>query len=438
MEPSRPSTESARLPDELVDRIAGPLGRFLQLEVASGVILLIVTLAALTVANSALANEFLNIWKTPVGFQFGSFEMSHSLKFWINDGLMTIFFFVVGLEVKRELVVGELKDPRAAALPLVAAAGGMVVPAGLYLALEYGQAGERGWGIPMATDIAFVVGCLAILGARVPPGLRILLLSLAITDDIGSILVIALGYSSNLNYAALLVTVLGLAAMVVLGRIGVRSSAVYVLFGVFIWFAVDASGVHPTITGVLVGLLTPARSWVSAEQLQAIVRPFADRLPGAGSPPEDRAALRIVELATRESVSPLERLETALHPWVSFVIMPLFAVANAGVPLRLMDLRESVTVAIIVGLVLGKPIGIGCFSWLAVRWGWAMLPAGVSWSVLTTAGILAGIGFTMALFIADLALDEALLSAAKVGILSASAVCAVLGVLLLFWLLPRS
>lgn len=440
MERTQLSTKLVPLPAEPVDHLSSPLKRFLHVEAASGVFLLLMTLVALILANSSLSNEFLNFWKTPVGFQFASFELIYSLKHWINDALMTIFFFVVGLEVKRELVLGELKELRSAALPLIAAIGGMVVPAGLYLALQAGEPGARGWGIPMATDIAFVVGCLAIFGSRVPMGFRILLLSLAIVDDIGAILVIAIGYTSNLDFSALLLGFLGIGGIVGLAQIGVRSVPIYFLVGGLIWLAFHESGVHATIAGVILGLLTPARSWVSGERLHAIVHRFAAYLQGEelSADKKDVATLRSVELAARESMSPLERLETTLHPWVSFVIMPLFALANAGVPLSTSNLWEPVQIAVIVGLVLGKPLGIWCFSWLAVRTGLAKLPQGVTFSLLAGGGILAGIGFTMAMFIAGLALDEALLNAAKIGILFGSALCAGVGMLLLSWLLPPS
>jgi NhaA family Na+:H+ antiporter len=426
MEPTPPS-DLARLPAEPVDRVTGPLRHFLHIEAASGILLLIVTAIALILANSPLADEFLILWKMPFGFRFGRFEMVHSLRHWIDDGLMTIFFFVVGLEVKRELVVGELRDLRSAALPIVAALGGMVAPAALYLALQYGTPSARGWGIPMATDIAFVVGCMAVLGPRVPAGLRILLLSLAIADDIGAILVIAIGYTSHLNLMALGWGIAGLVAVVVLTRVGVRSHVVYLLVGALVWYAFHESGVHATVAGVILGLLAPAQPWVSKDRLRAIMDAYA----------KQEAAVETVETAARESVSPLERFETMLHPWVSFVIMPVFALANAGVQVDAHDFRDPVALAVMVGLVLGKPIGIVSFSWVAVRCGLARLPAGVSWSVLAAGGVLAGIGFTMALFIAGLALEDEPLNAAKVGVLSASALCAVVGVALLAWLLPR-
>lgn len=433
------SNDLARLPATPVDRIIGPLARFLHVEAASGILLLFVTCIALALANSPFRDSFLGLWKTPVGFTFGAVEVSYSLKHWINDGLMTVFFFVVGLEVKRELVLGELKDLRTASLPIIAAAGGMVIPAALYLAGQLGQPGERGWGIPMATDIAFVVGCLAVLGARVPQGLRIVLLSLAIADDIGAILVIAVGYASRVNLAALLLGALGLGVVRGLALLGVRSVPIYWIVGAVVWSAFHASGVHATVAGVILGLLTPASGWVSTGRLQAIVQQFGAYVQGErwNNGERDPATLRAIEVAARETLSPLERLEIALHPWVSFVIMPLFALANAGVAINVMDFGEPVAVAVMVGLGVGKPVGIVGFSWLAVRLGIARLPVGVNWGVLTAGGVLAGIGFTMALFIASLALDGVLLNAAKVGILSGSALSAVIGSLLLFWLLPK-
>jgi NhaA family Na+:H+ antiporter len=394
---------------------------------------------ALVLANSAYSEAILSFWKTPVGFSIGGFEMEHSLKHWINDGLMAIFFFVVGLEVKRELATGELRELRAAALPLAAAVGGMIVPAAIYLALQWNTPGHRGWGIPMATDIAFVVGCLAVLGERVPHSLRILLLSLAIADDVGAILVIAIGYSANIQLPYLVSGALAIALIGVLQRLGVRSVLVYVLVGIALWFAFHESGVHPTIAGVILGLLTPVRPWVEMNVLSGMIDEFDDFLHGGDVPEENdpQQVLRTVELAARETVSPLERLETTLHPWSSFVILPLFVAANAGVPFEASAARSPSAVAIIAGLVIGKPIGIVAFSWIAIALRLARLPEGLSWSVLAAGSVLAGIGFTMSIFIAGLAFDGELLDAAKVGILTASAISGLAGMLLLYWCLPK-
>lgn len=430
----------AHMPRVPIDRILDPLSHFLHVQAASGVVLLLFTLAALALANSPWSDAFLSFWKTPVGFSIGSYEVSHSLKHWINDGLMVIFFFVVGLEVKRELAVGELHSVRLAALPVAAAIGGMLVPAAIYLTLQWGEPGQRGWAIPMATDIAFVVGCMALLGSRVPHNLRILLLSLAIVDDIGAILVIAIGYAGTLNLVALTLGLAGIGLVILMARVGVRSVPMFTVVGIGIWFAFHESGVHATIAGVILGLLTPVRPWVSENLLVRYAHRLSDFLQGdtTRDQGEQHALLRSVEKAARETISPLERIETALHPWVGFVVMPLFAFANAGVVVELDAFSDAIAVAVTAGLVIGKPVGIVLVSWLAVRFGLARLPQGISWGVLTAGGVLAGIGFTMALFIAGLAFDGAQLDAAKTGVLSGSALSAAAGMLMLLWLLPRS
>jgi NhaA family Na+:H+ antiporter len=427
----------AELPKEPIDRLVGPLARFLHVEAASGIVLLLFTAAALVLANSPLAEEFLSIWKTPLGFEFGDFQVRHSLKHWINDGLMAVFFFVIGLEVKREIAIGELRDLKRAALPIAAAIGGMVVPAGIYLLLQAGQPAEAGWGIPMATDIAFVVGCMAVLGTRIPHGLRVLLLSLAIADDIGAILVIAIGYTETIHWGALALGVVGIAGVSALARLGVRSFGVYAALGTGIWFAFHESGIHATIAGVVLGLMTPARSYLSETTAGQILSRADQMIHGAGfeSLSERAGRVRRFQRATREVISPLEFLENLLHPWVGFVIMPLFAFANAGVPFELADLGDPVALAVGGSLLVGKPLGILVFSALAVRLGLANLPTGVGWGALAGGGALAGIGFTMALFIAGLALDGPVLDAAKVGILAGSALAAVAGMATLVALL---
>ncbi|GMV81668.1 MAG: Na(+)/H(+) antiporter NhaA [Planctomycetota bacterium] len=426
------------LPSEPVQRFTGPLARFLHIQAASGIVLLIFTVLALFLANSQWSEPFLALWKTKVGFTFGSFEFTHSLKHWINDGLMTIFFFVVGLEVKREMAVGELRELRQASLPIAAAIGGMVAPAGLYLAFQAGEPGARGWGIPMATDIAFVVGCLALLGERVPHGLRILMLSLAIVDDIGAILVIAVGYSGALNLVALALGGAGIAGVLAMQRLGVRSVGLYSIVGVGIWFAFHESGIHATIAGVILGVLTPVRSWVSQGLWTEMASSAMSFLRGEdAAEAQRRQVLERVEAASRESRSPQERLEGMLHPWVSFVIMPLFAFANAGVPVQLGAFGEPIAVAVMVGLGVGKPLGVVLACLLAVKLGIARLPERVTWSAIVAGGFLAGIGFTMALFIAGLALDAELLDTAKIGILGGSALSAVVGMVLLVAVLPK-
>jgi len=423
---------------EFGDRLTRPFARFLRIEVAGGAVLLLFTLAALVLSNSPWAHTYLEAWETRVGVHVGGFEYARSLKDWINDGLMTLFFFLVALELKRELVLGELKNPRIAALSISAALGGMLVPAGLYLLLQWDQPGERGWGTVMATDTAFVIGCLALLGSRIPHNLRVFMLSLAIVDDIGAILVVAIGYSSQIDWSALALGALSLALVRVLALAGFRGFPVYFLAGGLSWFAVDASGIHATITGVVLGLMTPARRWVSDERLYAILSQVvahpADGNNGGHTP--DRNTLQAAEVAARETLSPVERLELALHPWVGFVIMPLFALANAGLPLSWADLGNPVTLAVFVGFALGKPVGILAFSWLAVRLGIALRPPDLAWGLLAGGGLLAGIGFTMALFIANLAFAASLVDSAKLGIFVASVVSALAGLALLTWMAP--
>ena len=429
-----------RLPKRVVERLTKPFGRFLRIEAAGGAVLLLFTVAALVLSNSPWTHLFLGTWETPVRFQIGTLEFGRSLREWINDGLMTLFFFLVALELKRELILGELNKPRIAALSIAGALGGMLVPAALYLALQWGQPGETGWGTVMATDTAFVIGCLALLGRRIPHSLRVFMLSLAIVDDIGAILVVAVGYSSHIVWGALALAALGFAVVRAMALLGVRGFPLYFLVGSIVWVAVDVSGIHATITGVILGLMTPARRWVSDERLHAILReviahPTSDL--GNGHT-KDRQTLHAAEIAARETLSPVERLEISLHPWVGFVIMPLFAFANAGLPLSIDDLGNSVTAAVFVGFALGKPVGIVTFSWLATRLGIAVRPPDLSWRLLIGGGLLAGIGFTMALFIANLAFSQSLIDSAKLGIFLASGFSAVAGLALLTLLPARA
>jgi Na+:H+ antiporter, NhaA family len=436
---SRDSTHRHSIPTEPIDRIVEPIARFLHVEAASGIILLLFTVAALALANSPWSKAFLDLWKTPVGLSIGSFEFRHSVKHLINDGLMTIFFFVVGLEVKREIVLGELSDLRRAVLPLAAALGGAVVPAAIYLGLQHGQPAQDGWGIPMATDIAFVVGCVALLGAGVPHSLRVMLLSLAIADDIMAILVIAIGYSDKLDMLWLGIGIAGFFVIYACRRLGVRSFGVFTLIAMVVWFAFHESGVHATVAGVVIGLLTPARNYVS----KALYKEMVDRArqelhDGLQAIVDLPVMVRRLQWATREVISPLEHLLNALHPWVAFVIMPLFAFANAGVPVTLSDVTSPVAIAVVAGLVVGKPLGIMVVSWVSVRLGIASLPTGVGWGAILGGGCLAGIGFTMALFIAGLALRDPLLDMAKIGVLVGSFASAVIGMVLLRLTLPAS
>lgn len=424
-----------RLPRESVHRLTEPFARFLLLEAAAGALLLACAIAALLLSNSPWDRPFLAIWEIQLGFRAGPFELARSLKEWINDGLMTLFFFLVAVELKRELVLGELRSPRIAALSISAALGGMLVPAGLYVLLQSGRAGEAGWGTVMATDTAFVIGCLALLGTRVPHGLRVFMLSLAIVDDIGAILVVAIGYSHQIAWNILALAALGVAIVRLMALAGIRSIPVYFFAGCLVWVAFDHSGIHATVTGVLLGLLTPTRRWVSDLRLYAIlghVLAYPSDSEGSGNT-KDRETLRAAEIAARETLSPAERIQMALHPWVGFIIMPLFALANAGLPLTLGELGDSVTAAVFVGFVVGKPVGILLFSWLAVHLRIAIRPPELSWGLMAGGSVLAGIGFTMALFIANLAFDESLIHQAKLGIFLASVLSAAGGLTLLTW-----
>ena len=412
----------------VVGRLVEPIARFMGVESSGGLILLACAVAALLLANSALSASFRSFWETPTGVKLGDFELIEPLRFWINDGLMTLFFFIVGLEIKRELVDGELADPRKALLPVMAAVGGMVVPAAVYALGLWGRPGQAGWGVPMATDIAFVVGFLTLLGPRVPNGLKILLLTLAIADDIGAVLVIALAYSGQIAVGPLGLAGAGLGLVLLLRSLGVRSVLVYFAVGAGVWLALLESGVHPTVAGVGLGLLTPAHPLVGRGILTDVVGELYARLRGIQSGTPQPAP---------EASSPAERLEHALHPWAAFVIMPVFALANAGVKVEAHSLATPIALAVSAGLVLGKPAGIVLFSYASVRMGWARLPGEVDWRTVLGASCLGGIGFTMSLFVAGLALEGAQVDEAKVGILAGSAVSAILGCLLLMAALRR-
>ena len=428
-----------RLPERHVERLAAPLVRFLHIEAAGGVVLVVCTAVALVLANSGAGPSVEHFWHQTLALEFGGSRLEHSLAHWINDGLMVIFFLVIGLEIKRELVIGELRDPRSVVLPVAAAVGGAVIPVGLFL-LVVGDAPEaRGWAIPMATDIAFVVGCLALLGPRVPRGLKVFMLSLAIVDDLLGVLVIAAVFSEHFAWTWLAGAGGGLALMVTMNRLGVRSIAAYVVVGVGVWFCTLLSGIHPTVAGVAIGLLTPTRRWLDRDLLLQVMRD-AERALADGAPGDEAAERRVLSelaFASTESISPLARVEDALHVWVAFLIMPIFALANAGVEMTAGGLLEPLPIAVAVGLCVGKPVGIMLLSLLVVGAGLARLPDGVRWAQLGGASCLGGIGFTMALFIASLALDGAALAAAKQGVLLGSVVSAALGMVVL-WFTLRS
>ncbi len=418
-----------------------PLERFVHIEASSGIVLLAAAVVAVVWANSPWHATYEHLWEKSIGLQLGGLTLAAPLHFLINDGLMVVFFFVVGLEIRRETHGGELSEVRRAILPVAAAVGGMIVPALLYLAVNDDPATRGGWGVPMATDIAFALGVLALLGTRVPAGLRVLLLVLAIIDDIGAIIVIALFYSTGIQWAWLAVAGLGLIVVLLLQRIGVRRPLAYIPAGVVLWAGLLKAGIHPTIAGVLLGLMTPARAWLGGEGFvlnaeKAVERVRSEVAQGHGAR-DLLEPLRDVGRAKREAVAPVVRLEAGLHPWVAFGVMPLFALANAGVPLGGGG-RSDVTLAVLVGLLVGKPLGVLAGSFAVTKLGLASLPRRVTWAGVLVVGLVAGIGFTMAIFIAGLAFTRGEhLNAAKTAVLTASVFAAVAGLVAGRIVLPR-
>lgn len=408
--------------------MARPLQAFLRLEASSGLALLAATIAALIWANVA-TGSYVDLWSTQVTLTVGDWSLEEDLLHVVNDGLMTIFFLVIGLEVKRELTVGELRTRRAAMLPLAAAAGGMILPAVIYLAVLGGDPGSSGWGVPIATDVAFALGALAALGSRVPPALLAFLLGVAVIDDIGAILVIAVAYSSDLSLPWLAVAGVCLLIIATLNRVGVRYMGVYVIVGAVVWFATFESGVHATIAGVVLGLMTPARPFQPHDAVRSAAAQAA-----TGDETEARWG-RLAWLA-REAQPPLDRIEHALHPWSSFVVLPIFALANAGIVLSGEAIQAAtetrVALGIVLGLVLGKMLGLTLGALIAVRLGLSSLPRGVGWIQILGVASLAGIGFTVSLFITELAFsDPALVAAAKIGVLCGSTIALMVGLVLL-------
>jgi NhaA family Na+:H+ antiporter len=373
----------------MVRRVLDPVERFLAIEASSGIVLLLAAGVALIWANTRWAPLYRSLWHIPLGVDLGRLSFRRDLHFWINDGLMAVFFFVVGLEIRREVQTGELSDRRRAALPAVAALGGMLAPALIFVVLNVGGPAARGWGVPMATDIAFAVGVLSLLGRQVQPGLRVLLLTLAVVDDLGAILIIAFFYSASLSLTGFLIAGGGIGIILLWRKLGLRAPVAYLAPAVIVWIGAVVAGIHPTLAGVAVALLCPARAWYGDE------------------------------------------LEHGLHGWVAFGLMPLFALANAGVPIGSASLGDggwAALAGVALGLLVGKPLGILALSWAASKLGLASLPAGLRWADLLVMGQVAGIGFTMALFIAGLAFPEGpLLETIKLAVLSGSALSAIAG-----------
>lgn len=413
---------------------ARPLERFLGIQASSGVLLLVAAVVALVWANSPWSSAYFALWDTPLGIRVGGFAFTRTLAWVVNDGLMVIFFFVVGLEIRRELHHGELADRRRASLPVAAALGGMVVPAALYLAFAGAPATRSGWGVPMATDIAFALGVLALLGPRAPAAMRVFLLALAVIDDLGAIIVIALFYTAGVEPHGFAVAAAGFVGILIMRGLGVRAKRAYIAPGLVVWGGIYAAGIHPTIAGVLLGLMTPVRAWLGPEGFVEGMKAEVDKLSahdlGEYGSPALASSLEHVDVARREAMSPAEALIETLHPWVAYGIMPVFALANAGVALSMeaLDARAlAVSGGIVVGLVAGKPLGVLLACALAIRSRLGVLPLGMTARHVVVIGMVAGIGFTMSLFIAQLAFaDPTVLAAAKAGVLVASLIAAVL------------
>ena len=414
---------------------------FVRAEAAGGILLLACAVAALIWANSPFSDAYFHLWEIPFSIGIGEAALSLDLHHWINDGLMAVFFFVVGLEIKREMLIGELSSARKAALPVMAAVGGMIAPALLYLIPNAGTAGASGWGIAMATDIAFSLGVLALLGSRVPLAVKVFLTALAIADDLGAVLVIAVFYTESIFWTGLLAGGLLFALLIVMNRSGIAHPAFYAVVGIGLWLALLSSGIHATIAGVLLATTIPARRRIDApayaDRIRAHLATFsAGSREGVSELTEEQLdAVHAVEEASEHVQTPLLRLEHGLHPWVAFVIMPVFALANAGVAFTgdvASMFAHPVTIGVMLGLVLGKQLGVTLFAWLSVRLGLAVLPEGVTWRQIYGAAWLCGIGFTMSIFIAGLAFaDPALLDFAKVGIFAASLISGLGGWLVL-------
>lgn len=423
--------------------LAGHIRHTFHSPIAGGVVLIVCTAIALVLSNTeSTAHWYHDIWWNDFTIGFTGFELSKPFELWINDALMAVFFFAVGLEIKREIVAGELRSIGQASLPISAAVGGMVVPALIYMAFNAGEVSASGWGIPMATDIAFALGILMMLGKRVPVSLKIFLTALAIVDDLGAILVIAIFYSSQLDWQALLAAAGVFAFLMTLNKMGVYKMRWYLVPAIILWVLFLKSGVHATIAGVLIAFTMPATSKFSKERFTAGARRLVDQFKHYDEPrvevlqnEDQRRVLQDMRVLARNTMSPVQRLENALHPCVTFVIMPIFALANAGVVFSadaLPALASDQSAGIILGLVLGKPIGIMLFSFLVIRLGWAAMPVGATWRKMLGVATLGGIGFTMSIFIDNLAFsDPSMVAAGKVSILLASVIAGVLGSLIL-------
>lgn len=436
-----------------------PILRFAKMEASGGILLFICAIIAMIVANSPWSHWYTHLWHDDFIFSLNydgsAFEIGKPLHFWINDFLMVAFFFLVGLEIKRELLVGELSSPKKALLPVVAALGGMVLPIGIFLLINGGKPGDTGWGIPMATDIAFSLGVLSLLGSRVPTSLKVFLTAFAIADDLGAVLVIAIFYGHGFELAPFIISLMLLAVMFVFNRFNVNKKWIYIVLGVIVWYMFLKSGIHTTVAGVLVALMIPVSSLVPNRTFYKSMRKDLEQFSGDANnntnellDHQQLEAMDNMQSRISRVQSPLQSFEHGLQGFVTFFVLPLFAFANAGVNFSggetggSVDIMGSLPMAIIMGLIFGKLFGIYLFSWLSVKLKIANLPQGMNWKNLVGLSLLGGVGFTMALFVADLSFDKStemgmtLLSNAKSGVLIASGITALLGYIYLFKVLP--
>jgi len=422
--------------------IIRPFNEFLQYEASGGIVLLLCVVVALVVTNSPIGYWYLSIWETYIGVTVGSFSLTKPLVFWINDLLMAVFFFLIGLEIKREVLIGELSEPRVALAPIIAAAGGMIVPGLLFLSFNpLGSQGSEAWAIPIATDIAVALGLLSIFGSKVPSSLKIFLATLAITDDIGGVLVIALFYTTEIFVIPLAFGICFLLVMVILNRLGIRKLLVYATIGIFVWLQFLFSGIHPTVAGILIAMAIPATTKIDYNEFMSISSGLVNRYQDAAKEGIDHIDFKrfqetsdTLRIACRDVETPLQLAEHSLAKWVAFVIIPIFAFANAGIlifELSIDAILNPVSLGVIVGLVVGKPLGIISFSWLSIRLGITKLPEGVDWDTMIGVACLAGIGFTISMFISSLALTGTTLAGAKGAILLASFISGFIGVAIL-------
>ncbi|GJL65213.1 MAG: Na(+)/H(+) antiporter NhaA [Nitrospirales bacterium] len=426
-----------------IEKIISPLEDFTKQNASGGIVLLGFTALALLIANSSYREIYSEFWHLPITIGIGPHILEKPLLLWINDGLMAIFFFVIGLEIKREILIGELSEPRQALFPIVAAIGGMVVPASFFLLINIDSSHISGWGIPMATDIAFAIGLLGLLGSRISFSAKVFLTTVAIVDDLGAVMVIAMFYTSHISWVSLGTGLSFLIILMAINWAGIRSPLVYGLVGGGgLWLAFLLSGIHPTIAGVLAAFTIPATSAMSKKEFSEKSRRFQNvfqksEVPGVSvlENKEQIHAAEALKTASDLIQPPLQKLEHTLHPWVTFAIMPLFALANAGVVIKT-DLStlasSSLSLGIALGLLLGKPLGICLGAWVVMALGRASLPSPLTWPQIIGLSFMGGIGFTMALFIATLAFeDSAMLSEAKLAILIASSLAAIIGLFLL-------